>query len=66
MIIARVIDDDLDVEFWASYRTAQEILNKERIVPLTVLTIAIIKLKMYISIRTCLGGNSIFVVQFVI
>ena len=41
----------------------QEILNKERIVPLTVLAIAIIKLKMYTSICTYLGDNSIFVIQ---
>ena len=44
----------------------QKILNKERIVPLTVLAIAIIKLKMYTSICTYLGDSSIFVVQYVI
>ena len=44
----------------------EESLNKERIVPLTVLAIAIIKLKMYTSICTYLGDNSRFVVQYVI
>ena len=67
MIIARVIDNDLDVEYWASYtEQPQEILNKEIIVLLTVLAIALIKLKMYTSICMYLGDNSIFVVQYVI
>ena len=45
----------------------QEILNKERIVPLTVLTVAIIKLKMYTSILCMyLGDSSIFMVQYFI